>query len=191
MVSVHAAVPSKIDIPPHHFSSPAGGPLSYPTRIADNPMSAAPNPTPNPTLNPATHHPYSLKMRDLSTASEAYKATMEIMFCHMADMFEVVVDILAEKYGHSKEEMIATVKTHPAFDTLRTHPVIDGLSYITEAEMPVAAVAAVAGAGAGASVVAEVPATAAAAPVPKKKPTIRKKKAVATTVTDAVVEKNE
>jgi hypothetical protein len=149
-------------------------------------MSAAPKPT----LNSATHHSYSLKMRDLSTASEAYKATLEIMFCHMADMFEVVVDIIAEKYGHSKEEMIATVKTHPAFDTLRTHPVIDGLSYITEAEMPVAAFAG-AGAGAGVSVVAEVPATAAAAPVPKKKPTIRKKKAVATTVTDAVVEKNE
>ncbi len=108
------------------------------------------------------------------------------MFCHMADMFEVVVDIIAEKYGHSKEEMIATVKTHPAFETLRTHPVIDGLNYITEAELPVAAevvteavaevapapVPVVAGAGAGA--------------VPKKKPVMRKKKVVATPV-----EKNE
>jgi hypothetical protein len=131
-----------------------------------------------PTLNPATHTPYS--SRDMSTASEAYKATLEIMFCHMADMFEVVVDIIAEKYGHSKEEMIATVKTHPAFETLRTHPVIDGLNYITEAEMPVAAAAAAA--GAGASVATE------AVPVPKKKPVIRKKKAVAT---ETAVEKNE
>jgi hypothetical protein len=137
-----------------------------------------------PSLSPTTHTAYL--SRDLSTKSEAYKATLEIMFCHMADMFEVVVDIIAEKYGHSKEEMIATVKTHPAFETLRTHPVIDGLNYITEAELPVAAevvteavaevapapVPVVAGAGAGA--------------VPKKKPVMRKKKVVATPV-----EKNE
>lgn len=104
----------------------------------------------------------------------------------MADMFEVVVGIIAEKYGHSKEEMIATVKTHPTFEKLRTHPVIDGLNYITEAEMPVAdaaaAVAPVAAAAAGASVIA------AEAAVPKKKPTIRKKKVVAT---ETAVEINE
>jgi hypothetical protein len=132
---------------------------------------------PKPSLSPSTHTPYL--SRDLSTKSEAYKATLEIMFCHMADMFEVVVDIIAEKYGHSKEEMIAAVKTHPAFEALKTHPVIDGLNYITDAELPVTATAtatatappappAVAGAG--------VPD---ATPLPKKKPVIRKKKVVA------------
>lgn len=158
-------------------------------------MSAAPKPT----LSPTTHTPYS--SRDLSTKSEAYKATLEIMFCHMADMFEVVVGIIAEKYGHSKEEIIATVKTHPAFETLRTHPVIDGLNYITEAELPVADVAATAAAteapAAATVAVKEVSAVLSgtsareqgtassaaateAATVPKKKRMIRKKTVVAT-----------
>ena len=172
--------------PSYAIGPPAGGLLSHPIQRARNPMSAAPKPT----LSPTTHTPYS--SRDLSTKSEAYKATLEIMFCHMADMFEVVVGIIAEKYGHSKEEMIATVKTHPAFETLRTHPVIDGLNYITEAELPVADVAAVPAAATAA--VKEVSAvlsgtsareqgTAAAteaAAVPKKKRMIRKKTVVAT-----------
>jgi hypothetical protein len=149
-------------------------------------MSAAPKPT----LSPTTHTPYL--SRDLSTKSEAYKATLEIMFCHMADMFEVVVDIIAEKYGHSKEEMIATVKTHPAFEMLRTHPVIDGLNYITEAELPVAAEAVTEAVTEAVAEVAPAPAPvpviagAGAGAVPKKKPVMRKKKVVA-----APVEKNE
>jgi hypothetical protein len=106
------------------------------------------------------------------------------MFCHMADMFEVVVDILAEKYGHSKEEMIATVKTHPAFETLRTHPVIDGLNYITEAELPVAATEAVAETPAPATT------SAGAGVVPKKKPVMRKKKAAVVSVETAVEKTN-
>ena len=133
-----------------------------------------------PTLSSATHTPY--QSRDLSTAPEAYKATLEIMFCHMADMFEVVVGIIAEKYGHSKEEMIATVKTHPAFETLRTHPVIDGLNYITEAEMSVGAPApapAAPAAPAPAPAATGAGASTAPAAAPKKKPVIRKKVASA------------
>jgi hypothetical protein len=90
-----------------------------------------------PTLNPATNSTYT--KRDLATAPEAFKASLEIMFCHMADMFNVVLDVLAEKYGHSKEEMLATLVAHPSYQSLPRHPVLDSLGYFGEADLALSA----------------------------------------------------
>ncbi len=100
-------------------------------------------PTPPTTLqvNPAVSTAYT--KRDLSTAPEAFKASLEIMFCHMGDMFGVVLDVLEEKYGHSKEEMLATLVAHPSYQSLPRHPVLDSLGYFGAEDLPAAAAAAI------------------------------------------------
>ena len=123
-------------------------------------------------VNPASATTYT--KRDLSTAPEAFKASLEIMFCHMADMFGVVLDVLEEKYGHSKEEMLATLVAHPSYQSLPRHPVLDSLGYFGAEDLPAAAPAAP----------APAPAIAAAtdAPVPKNV-VVRRKKLKAPAVT--------
>ena len=122
--------------------------------------------TPPTTLhvNPATSSSYT--KRDLGTASEAFKASLEIMFCHMGDMFDVVLTVLSEKYGHSKEDMLATLVAHPSYQSLPRHPVLDSLGYFDEEELAATA--------APASV-------APAAPVAPKKIVVRRKKLKAET----------
>ncbi len=120
-------------------------------------------PTPPTTLhvNPATSSSYT--KRDLGTAPEAFKASLEIMFCHMGDMFDVVLTVLSEKYGHSKEDMLATLVAHPSYQSLPRHPVLDSLGYFDEEELAAAT------------------APAPAAPVAPKKIVVRRKKLKAET----------
>jgi hypothetical protein len=106
-------------------------------------------------IHPATSSTYT--KRDVSKAPEAFKASLEIMFCHMADMFDVVLTVLSEKYGHSKEEMLKTLVAHPSYQSLPRHPVLDSLGYFGEEELPCASASAVAEAEATAT--ATVPKT--------------------------------
>ena len=92
------------------------------------------------------------------------------MFCHMADMFDVVLDVLADKYGHSKDEMMATLVAHPSYQSIPRHPVLDSLGYFGEADLPTSA----------ATAAAEQPTATAAAEAteapPPKKVVVRRKK---------------
>lgn len=125
-------------------------------------------------INPASHSAYT--KRDLAAAPEAFKASLEIMFCHMADMFEVVLTVLSEKYGHSKEEMMAALAAHPSYQSLPRHPVLDSLGYFDEKD-----VAAATAAAAPAPAPTPAPAPAITLPVetaaaPPKKVVVRRKK---------------
>jgi hypothetical protein len=134
-----------------------------------------PKPAPPATLhvNPATSSSYT--KRDLGTAPEAFKASLEIMFCHMGDMFDIVLTVLSEKYGHSKEEMLATLVAHPSYQSLPRHPVLDSLGYFEEADLPTTFAAATS------STLAPTPAPVPAIPAtatenPSKKVVVRRKK---------------
>ncbi len=130
-----------------------------------------------PTVNPATSSTYT--KRDVSKAPEAFKASLEIMFCHMADMFDVVLTILSEKYGHSREEMLATLVAHPSYQSLPRHPVLDSLGYFGSEELPTASAAEAATAEAAtaeAAATATVTTTVTAATAIPKKVIVRRKK---------------
>jgi hypothetical protein len=119
----------------------------------------------------------------MSTAPEAFKASLEIMFCHMSDMFDIVLTVLSEKYGHSKEEMLATLVAHPSYQSLPRHPVLDSLGYFEEADLPKTFVTATSSIPAPAP--ATVPATTATATTTTtttaKKVVVRRKKLKAAT----------
>lgn len=133
-------------------------------------------------VNPATSSSYM--KRDLGTAPEAFKASLEIMFCHMGDMFDIVLTVLSEKYGHSKEEMLATLVAHPSYQSLPRHPVLDSLGYFEEADLPRTFATATSSTPAIAPAPAPAPAiTATATENPSKKVVVRRKKLKVTTDT--------
>lgn len=61
----------------------------------------------------------------------AFKAAMEVLFAHTADVFSCIVDIIADKYELDANDIIETVIHHPQYTSLSVHPVINSLSYFT------------------------------------------------------------
>ena len=70
----------------------------------------------------------------------AYAATLHMILKHTGDVFLTIVDIVAEKYGHSPEEMAETILAHPKFNEMYANPMIHDLGYFDT--KPAAAVAA-------------------------------------------------
>lgn len=64
-----------------------------------------------------------------SDASVAYKASLELIFAHVADMHTLMLKIIADKYGHSVEDMLATVMNHEEWNDIYLHPVLRSLTY--------------------------------------------------------------
>lgn len=65
----------------------------------------------------------------------AFKAAMEILFAHSADVFACVVDIIAEKYELDFDDMMQTIITHPKYTELSIHPVIRSLTYFNQQDV--------------------------------------------------------
>lgn len=61
----------------------------------------------------------------------AFKAAMEVLFAHTADVFSCIVDIIADKYELNADDIMETVVNHPKYTSLTVHPVINSLSYFT------------------------------------------------------------
>lgn len=68
------------------------------------------------------------KTHPVTGGSSAMAVVMQMLLKHTADMLEVVVEAVAEKYGHSVDEMMETVKTHPKFLGLEVDPAIHALA---------------------------------------------------------------
>ncbi len=62
----------------------------------------------------------------------AFKAAMEILFAHSADVFTCIVDIIAEKYELEVDDIMKTIVSHPKYTGLSIHPVIRSLSYFNQ-----------------------------------------------------------
>lgn len=65
------------------------------------------------------------------SADAAYKASLELIFAHVADIHMTILSILSKEYGHSVEEMLATVTNHPDWKSIYLHPVLKSLVYFT------------------------------------------------------------
>ncbi len=63
------------------------------------------------------------------SADECYKASLELIFSHVADIHMVILKILSEKYGHSVEDMLGTVTKHKEWKNIYLHPVLKSLIY--------------------------------------------------------------
>ncbi len=64
-----------------------------------------------------------------SSAATAYKASLELMFAHVADIHTLMLKIIATKYGHSVEEMLETVRSDEEWNSIYLHPTLKALTY--------------------------------------------------------------
>ena len=67
--------------------------------------------------------------RKIQDPKSAYAATLHMVLKHTADVFLTIVDVMAEKYGHSAEEMAETILAHPKFTEMYANPMIHDLGY--------------------------------------------------------------
>jgi hypothetical protein len=81
----------------------------------------------NPPANYVPYSPRNIKQHN----NIAFKAAMEVLFAHTADVFSCIVDIIADKYELDANHIIETVINHPQYTSLSVHPVINSLSYFT------------------------------------------------------------
>jgi hypothetical protein len=67
--------------------------------------------------------PYSVK-----NPSEATAAFLNITLQHMADFMKAMLEILADKYKLSEEEMMSVLFEHPRYKELAVNPMIHALA---------------------------------------------------------------
>ena len=64
--------------------------------------------------------------------SPALKAVMDVLVCHVADMFCIVTDAVSRKYGHSVDDLMDTIRGDDAWKNASIHPLLKSLSYFDE-----------------------------------------------------------
>lgn len=125
--------------------------------------------------------------KSIRTHREAYGASLDLLFNHVASFHLTMIEILAEKYDLDAGEMIETVREDPRFQSMVTGPTVEAMGYFGQADADK-----VAKKKAEAEVVEEVTkgleavhvSEAPGAPQPAKKKIIRKKPRVESMVTD-------
>jgi hypothetical protein len=63
------------------------------------------------------------------SADECYKASLEMIFAHIADIHMVILKILSARYGHSVSDMLKTIMDHDEYKNIYLHPVLKSLVY--------------------------------------------------------------
>lgn len=112
--------------------------------------------------------------RRITGPSAIYKATLDIVLCHMADFHKMTFAILCKKYGLDLETVLTELEEDPTYKELLVHPLMRTLTYMADEDVDFEA--------AGAALGSSLPETdtsckggpaamsEAAATVPEKKP---------------------
>lgn len=85
-----------------------------------------------------TQHSYV--PRTITTARDAYAASLHLLFNHVADFHSVMITIISEKYGIPEEDIFNTVRADPRFTSLVTAPVAQSMGYFDEDDLSAAMV---------------------------------------------------
>jgi hypothetical protein len=67
--------------------------------------------------------------REIVGNRSAYAACLHLVFQHTADIHITMMEILAEKYGLSVNDMIETVTKEDRFKNMMIHPALNGMGY--------------------------------------------------------------
>ena len=74
----------------------------------------------------------------ITTARDAYAASLHLIFNHVADFHSVLITIIAEKYGIPEEDIFNTVRADPRFNSLVTAPMVQSMGYFDEDDLSAA-----------------------------------------------------
>ena len=54
----------------------------------------------------------------------AYKASLTLIMAHVADFHTYILDCIARRYGHTREELVETIRSAPGWNCMYIHPVL-------------------------------------------------------------------
>ncbi len=84
--------------------------------------------------NLAGYKPYCVEFLRKHPSS-ILKAAIHAINCHTADMFLIMVDILADKYGHNVDEMVNCIKIDERWLNALEHPLVKSMSYFDQEDL--------------------------------------------------------
>jgi hypothetical protein len=83
--------------------------------------------------NSADYSPFAREFME-KHPSAGLSAAVHAINCHTADMFLLFLSIIADKYGHSVDDLVATIKTDERWNEAQTHPLVKSLTYFEQAD---------------------------------------------------------
>ena len=84
--------------------------------------------------NLAGYKPYCVEFMRKHPSS-ILKAAIHAINCHTADMFLIMVDILADKYSHNVDEMVNCIKIDERWLNALEHPLVKSMSYFDQEDL--------------------------------------------------------
>jgi hypothetical protein len=72
---------------------------------------------------------------EIKNPSSAMNACLHLFMSHSVDFFAIMLDIIADKYGISKDEMVEAVMKDPRMKNMSVNPVIHSLGYFEQDDL--------------------------------------------------------
>ena len=72
---------------------------------------------------------------EIKNPSLAMNACLHLFMSHSVDFFAIMLDIIADKYGLSKDEMVETVIQDPRIKNMSVNPIIHSLGYFEQEDL--------------------------------------------------------
>ncbi len=106
--------------------------------IDDGPCPLCVNAYPGETLHTCKEHMHFHAQELKDSSLNAYKASLTMLFAHVADIHMVIMKIISRRYGHSVDDMLKVVLEDPEWTSLYLHPTLKRMVYfdIDRAEIP-------------------------------------------------------
>ena len=73
--------------------------------------------------------------RKITGSSALYKASLDILLCHMADFHKMTLEILCRKYDLDFEQVLKDIQEDETYKEMMVHPLMNTLMHISEDEL--------------------------------------------------------
>ena len=77
--------------------------------------------------------------RRITGTSSVYKASLDIMLCHMADFHQMTLEILCRKYKLDFDQVLKDIQEDETYKAMMIHPLMNTLHHLSEGELDEAA----------------------------------------------------
>ena len=74
--------------------------------------------------------------KEIKNYRDAYGASLHMLFKHVADIHLTLLEILADKYDISVDDMLRTVQEDSRWKDIQVNPVINSCTYVDKQEPP-------------------------------------------------------
>ena len=73
--------------------------------------------------------------RRITGSSSIYKASLDILLCHMADFHQMTLELLCSKYKLDFDQVLKDLQEDETYRDMMVHPLMNTLRYISKEEL--------------------------------------------------------